>query len=139
MNKAEEVTAKEDNEPAFRIVINPEKLDKNDMIWTVVLNSENDEVVSKAVNFLIKTYLCLDECLVEDAAQIQQELIDKCMQLLNDEQSSAKTVKRVLFVLKSVIQESEKRGTGGVHPHNAILKGELLDRIIIKNQTVQKS
>ena len=58
------------------------------------------------------------------------------MNLLKDEQSSPKIVKRVLFILKSIIQESEKRGTGGVHPHNAILKGELLDRIIIKNQTI---
>ena len=38
-----------------------------------------------------------------------------------------------------MIQISEKKGTGGVQPHNAILKGEMLDRIIvrfmIKNKT----
>jgi len=38
------------------------------MIWTVVLNSENEEVVPKAVNFLIKIYLNLDDCLSENAA-----------------------------------------------------------------------
>ena len=27
---------------------------------------------------------------------------------------------------------SEKSGTGGVQPHNAILKGEIIDRIKIK-------
>lgn len=59
---------REDNEPTFKIVINPSQLEKSDMIWTVVLNSENEEVIPKAVNFLIKTYLCLDEGLHENAA-----------------------------------------------------------------------
>ena len=39
------------------------------------------------------------------------------------------------MILRSVIQESEKKGAGDVQPHNAILRGESLDRIIIKNQT----
>ena len=34
--------------------------------------------------------------------------------------------------MKSVVQISEKAGTGGVKPHNAILKGELIERIKIK-------
>jgi len=58
------------------------------------------------------------------------------MKLLRGENQSGKLIKRVLLILKSVIKESEKRGTGGVQPHNAILKGELLDRIIIKNYTM---
>lgn len=39
------------------------------------------------------------------------------------------------MILRSVIQEAEKKGTGDVQPHNAILKGESLDRVIIKNST----
>lgn len=31
------------------------------------------------------------------------------------------------------MQEAEKKGTADVKPHNALLKGELLDRILIKN------
>jgi hypothetical protein len=135
----EEVQVKEDNEPSFKIVIDPTQLEKIEMIWTVVLNSENEEVIPKAVNFLIKIYLCLDECLSESSAQIQQDLIEKCMSLLTDEKSTSKVIKRVLFILKNIIKESEKRGTGGVQPHNSILKGELLDRIIIKNQTMTKA
>lgn len=40
-----EVTVKEDSEPSFKIVINPSKLEKSEMIWTVVLNSQNPEVI----------------------------------------------------------------------------------------------
>ncbi len=86
----EEVPVREDNEPSFKIVINPTQLEKSEMIWTVVLNSENEEVIPKAVNFLIKTYLNLDECLSDSAAQIQQDLIEQCMSLITDEKSSAK-------------------------------------------------
>lgn len=39
------------------------------------------------------------------------------------------------MVLKRIIQVAEKKGTGDIQPHNAILKGEVLDRIIIKNMT----
>lgn len=41
----------------------------------------------------------------------------------------------MILILRLVIQESERKGTGGVQPHSAILKGESLDRIIIKNST----
>ena len=48
-------------------------------------------------------------------------------------------VKRAVLVLTNVIQMSEKQGTGDVQPHNSILKGELLDRIIIRNNTSVKA
>lgn len=37
-----------------------------------------------------------------------------------------------------MIKISEKKGTGGVQPHNAILKGEMLDRIIIRYMVKNK-
>lgn len=48
-------------------------------------------------------------------------------------------VKRIVEVLRTIIEISEKKGTGDVQPHNAILKGEMLDRIIIRNNTSIKS
>ena len=44
-------------------------------------------------------------------------------------------VRRLVDVLNITMQMCEKNGTGGVQPHNSILKGELIDRIIIKNKT----
>jgi hypothetical protein len=41
------------------------------------------------------------------------------------------------LILRSIIFETEKKGTGDVQPHNAFLKGESLDRIIIMNSTKQ--
>lgn len=34
-----------------------------------------------------------------------------------------------------MIKIAEKKGTGDIQPHSAILKGEVLERIIIKNST----
>lgn len=36
-------------------------------------------------------------------------------------------------MIKCLIEETEKKGAQGLQPHSAILKGEMLDRIIIKN------
>jgi hypothetical protein len=41
---------------------------------------------------------------------------------------------RVIEILKNVIIEAEKKGTGDVSPHSSLLKGELLERILIKNK-----
>jgi hypothetical protein len=43
-------------------------------------------------------------------------------------------MKRILEILKHAIYESEKKGTGDVQPHNALLKGEQFDSIFIKNK-----
>jgi len=46
--------------------------------------------------------------------------------------------KRVIEILKNIIYEAEKKGTGDVQPHNALLKGELLEKITIKNKASPK-
>ena len=43
-------------------------------------------------------------------------------------------ITRVLDIIQHVIIEAEKKGTGDVKPHNSLLKGELLDRINVKNK-----
>ena len=48
-------------------------------------------------------------------------------------------IKRIARILGTVIQISEKKGTGGVQPHNAILKGEVLDRIIVRYMVKNKA
>ena len=68
---------------------------------------------------------------------IQDELIEKCMTILRSTQDEF-TIKRVIEILKNVIYEAEKKGTGDVQPHNALLKGELLEKVNIKNKASPK-
>ena len=51
----------EDDGPIFKILTQPESLDKLDIVWNIALESETPKVVSKAIDFLIKVYSCLDE------------------------------------------------------------------------------
>lgn len=40
--------------------------------------------------------------------------------------------------MKNIIYEAERKGTGDVKPHKALLKGELLTKIVIKNKASPK-
>jgi hypothetical protein len=55
------------------------------------------------------------------------------------ESNDEHTIKRVIEIVKNIIYEAEKKGTGDVKPHNALLKGELLERINVKNKASPKS
>lgn len=44
----------------------------------------------------------------------------------------------MIEIIKHIIYETEKKGTGDVKPHNALLKGELLENITIKNKASTK-
>ena len=59
------------------------------------------------------------------------------MNILKDTKSEF-TTKRVLEIIKNIIYEAEKKGTGDVQPHNALLRGELLEKITIKNKASPK-
>mmetsp|Transcript_393 Transcript_393/g.549 ORF Transcript_393/g.549 Transcript_393/m.549 type:complete len:272 (-) Transcript_393:5556-6371(-) len=61
-----------------------------------------------------------------------QSLNTRCFELIAASQAEPRKIQRLVRILETVIQISEKKGTGGVQPHNAILKGEMLDRIIVR-------
>ena len=58
----------------------------------------------------------------------------QCFKLISDNPED-RVVNRIVEVLMTIIQISERKGTGDVYPHNAILPGETLDRIHIRNNT----
>ena len=86
-------------------------------------------------------YMALEQnfSIVEKSNMITQQLIQKCFELIEGDNPSPFLVKRVMLVLTNILQMSEKQGTGDVQPHNAVLKGEMLDRIIINNLTSPKA
>jgi hypothetical protein len=59
------------------------------------------------------------------------------MEILRCETTDNATTKRVLTIIKNIIYEAEKKGTD-VKPHNALLKGEFLENIIIKDKASPK-
>ena len=104
----------------------------------MALKCENPKVVPKAIDFLIKVYYNLSTDLDDAKLDIQAELINKCMTILRESQDQ-QTIIRVIDIIKHIIAETEKKGTGDVKPHNALLKGELLENISIKNKASPKN
>lgn len=94
-------------------------------------------MTEKALKLLNKLYTSLGSSLSEQRVKIQQDLIQKVFEILRSNPSS-QTVSTLTKMLKLIVQESEKKGTGGVQPHNAILKGELLTRVIVKSNVAQR-
>ena len=139
-NKKSEV--EEDKSLQFKILKDPSELDQMDIVWNLALYNENPQVIPKAIEFLIKVYTNLDSELENNKTQILEELIGKCMQFINlnkdNTQDGEKLIIRVIEIIKNIIYETEKKGTGDVQPHNAMFKGELFDRIIIKNKATTK-
>ena len=55
------------------------------------------------------------------------------------EAKDSQTIERVIEIIKNIIKETEKKGTSDVKPHNALLKGELLENIQIKYRAQAKN
>ena len=78
------------DDPLFSILIDPEQLEKMDMIWAVVLESEVPEVYNAAIKFLIYTHMSLDDDLTDNRALITQKLITQCFELMKDNPEDSK-------------------------------------------------
>ena len=103
-----------------------------DLLWGIVLNAETPRVFEKAADLLATLYSSLEEDSASEIPATINLAVDKCIALLEGADTSRVT--RVTKLLKKIIGESEKCGTNKVVPHNAILSGECLDRIIVKNE-----
>jgi hypothetical protein len=99
-----------------------------DMLWTLALQCEEPTVVPRAIDFLIKAHLSLAD---EHRYEVIQALVGKCMGLIEKEAGRAL---RVLEVLKSLVHVTETKGTGGVLAHGALLGGEPLAPLRVKNR-----
>jgi len=66
----EEEEEEDESDPRFRVLITPKHLEQHEMIWKIALESQNDIVIPKAVDFLIKSYMSLDEGLEEQRVEI---------------------------------------------------------------------
>ena len=53
----------EESTPEFKIVKNPSELLQIDIIWDIALNCQNEKVIPKALEFLIKIYSSVDASL----------------------------------------------------------------------------
>lgn len=65
-------------------------------------------------------------------------LITKCLEIVVSDKSEPHTIVRALSLVKQMIYQSERKGTGNNVPHNALLKGELIKRIVVKDRDLHR-
>ena len=105
------------------------------MLWTLVLECERPEVVPRVIDFLIKAHLSLQDDLRSSRLAILQDLIDRCMQILKSDQGKdPRRAVRVIEILKTLVHETEVKGTRDVLAHGALQKGEALEPLSVRNQ-----
>jgi hypothetical protein len=75
MDQDDEKESGDAEDATFKLVINPSKLLHMNLVWQLVLESENPAVAPKAVKFLIQCFMSLDEALADERGTICQNLI----------------------------------------------------------------
>jgi len=99
--ECEEVDEDKSEDPTFTVLVDPGRLDKLEMIWAIVLESEIPEVYTKAIIVLIHTHISLHEALtgVRSRSECTKKLIAKCFELITVDNPSPFLIKRVILVL----------------------------------------
>lgn len=133
VDDTKEESEDEDQDTNFNVLIDPSKLVKIDMIWTIVRFAQNPTVVKRSIDLLIKIHTQLHDDLNDRKGEFAQLLIDDCIKALKKPTVTPNEVKRMVQILKQMIEFSERKGTGDIQPHSAILRGEVFTRILIKN------
>ena len=85
----------------------------------------------------MQIYLNIDQKAVDTGIQaylfdFKCKIFDYLKEIVEGDVKDEQAVLRKIKVLKMFINESERRGTSGVRPHNSILKGELIERVAVK-------
>ena len=119
----------------FKTLVFPSQLEGINSIWEVILQTDNEEVIEKALEFLNKLYTSVGEELESKNVELNHEFLNNCIKKLNhilahrdsySEQALTKSILRCLLLIKSLMDESEKKGVGNLKSHSSLVKGELL-------------
>ena len=118
----------------FKIKVHPNKLKGVNIFWKIILESKNNDIVAKCIDFLNKLYAQLSPELEKEVSSVRNAFITTYLQkleeiLLNQTLSAIEKetlITRLILVIKDMIDESETKGTGGLKSHSALLKGDIV-------------
>jgi len=72
----------QDDDPTFKVAVEPSQLTKIDMVWQIALQSQVEEVISKSIAFLVNCYLSVHDVLEDRRNEILQSLNSRCFELI---------------------------------------------------------
>lgn len=119
----------------FSVKVHPSELLEIDMIWTLALEAEHPEVVGKVIDFFIQVHQSLAEDKAAEKSGILRELIQRLFGLLTEAGQTAAVQRRIIAILKTLINETEAAGASSIVPHGALMKGETCE-VTVKNEGI---
>ncbi|EGR29725.1 ubiquitin carboxyl-terminal hydrolase family protein, putative, partial [Ichthyophthirius multifiliis] len=107
---------------------NPEQLIGNEELWKIILENENIELVKKSLNFLNNLHTNFDSNKInqEEEELIKSQYYEKVYKYLQENKEEQKKIEKCLLILESILDESEKKGNGGLKSLLCLSRGELL-------------
>eukprot|EP00826_Nyctotherus_ovalis_P015246 TRINITY_DN14319_c0_g1_i18.p1 TRINITY_DN14319_c0_g1~~TRINITY_DN14319_c0_g1_i18.p1 ORF type:complete len:524 (-),score=194.29 TRINITY_DN14319_c0_g1_i18:66-1637(-) len=132
---------REREQPEMRVRTHPEKLKGVEILWRIIQEADIKPVTEKARDFLSKLYTKLAEELEPHASLIRNYFIETYLERLNGllVSSQLQTIERMITLMMDMIDESERKGTGRLKSHCALLKGPLIVFTVSNEITTGKS
>ncbi len=138
-------TKKDENAlPEVKSKVHPMKLNGTEIFWKIVQEAGNKDVVEKSRDFLNKLYTQVTGEIEKSASEIRGTFIETYLEKLAtliDSQAPHKNemVGRMISLMMDMIDESERKGTGRLKSHSALLKGYMIDFVVHNNVTSGKT
>jgi len=111
----------------YQIITAPLSLVGMECLRKIIMEVKNEKVLSQASDFLNDLYDNLNTS--ENLIEIREEFIGFCLGYLKKGTVTEK--KRALSLMKSFMEECEKKGTAGLKSHSALLKGDIHNLVIL--------
>ena len=107
----------------YEILVPPLELEGMKCLRKIMIETTSEAVLNQASDLFHEIYDNIIYSKIENTIlQIRQEFIEYCLGFI--ESGDQATKKRSMIILKNFMEECEKRGTGGLKPHNSILRGD---------------
>ncbi|EGR27434.1 hypothetical protein IMG5_196170 [Ichthyophthirius multifiliis] len=114
----------------YIMLINPSNLIGMNELWKLIMINENNEVVNKALEFLNNLHSNFDQVIEQEEIEIKkcyyQQAYGQLEQILTQKEIDSQKACRCIILIKSILDESEKKGNGGLKSLISLSKGELI-------------
>ena len=96
-----------------------------ELLWKIVMDAVDSEVVARCAPFLISLYLKLGPSLLGSLAEIRAGFISHCFDNLTiaKQEKNVTHMRRVLHLLQSMLNATEVSGTGSIPSHRQLSRG----------------
>lgn len=109
---------------------NPSELLGIEDLWNLIMINESSEVVTKALEFLNNLYTNFDSSISAQEEQIKKNYYQQSYKQLEistqEADINSTKIDRCIMIIENILDESEKKGNGGLKSLISLSGGELI-------------